>query len=151
MLQRGTTSGAGEVGHLPVYPFGLVCTCGQRGCVQAYASVAVIRRRYRELSRREASVAQIAARFGRDPLADEVWRTACDAIGLALAMYTLIQDPQVIVLSGVLTDGGSSLLSAVGETLRDRLSWREPPRLALARADQPVVKGAALLAWSALT
>ena len=65
-------------------------------------------------------------------------------------MYTLIQDPQVIVLAGELTSAGSVLISAVGEGLRERLAWREPPRLVIARAPTAVLHGAALLAWAAL-
>ena len=149
-LLRGATSTAGEVGHLPIYPFGVVCRCGQRGCTEAYASASAVRRRYTELTRQTATVAEIAARFGRDPLVDEVWRQACEALGIALAMYTLIQDPQVVVLAGEMTAAGSVLISAVNEGLRQRLAWREPPRLVIARAPTAVLHGAARLAWAAL-
>lgn len=149
-LLRGATSTAGEVGHLPIYPFGVVCRCGQRGCTEAYGSASAVRRRYTEVTRRTASVAQISARFGRDPLADEVWRQACEALGIALAMYTLIQDPQVVVLAGEMTTAGSVLISAVDEGLRERLAWREPPRLVIASAPTPVLHGAALLARATL-
>lgn len=149
-LLRGATSTAGEVGHLPIYPFGVVCRCGQRGCTEAYASASAVRRRYTELTRRTASVAEIAAGFGRDPLADEIWRQACEALGIALAMYTLIQDPQVVVLAGEMTTAGNVLISAVDEGLRERLTWREPPRLVIARHPSAVLNGAALLAWCAV-
>jgi glucokinase len=149
-LLRGATGAAGEVGHLPVYPFGLPCRCGQRGCAVPYAGAAAVRQRYRELSRHDASIAEIAARFGRDPMVDEVWHQACAALGLALATYTLIQDPELIVLGGELAAAGGVLLSAVGAELRDRLAWRQAPRLVVARAATPVLHGAALLAWSAI-
>jgi glucokinase len=148
-LQRGATGGAGEVGHFPIYPFGLVCRCGQRGCAQPYAGAAPIRARYRELARQDASIVQIAARFGRDPMVDEVWHQACAALGLALATYTLIQDPELIVLSGEVAGAGGVLLSAVGAQLRDRLAWRQAPRLVIGTAATPVLRGAALLARSA--
>ena len=149
-LQRGATGGAGEIGHFPIYPFGLVCRCGQRGCANPYAGATAIRRRYRELADHDASIPQIAARVGRDPMVDEVWHQACAALALALATYTLIQDPELIVLSGEVAAAGGALLSAVGAELRDRLAWRQPPRLLLGTAATPVLRGAALLAWSAL-
>ncbi len=148
--QRGATGGAGEIGHFPIYPFGLVCRCGQRGCATPYVGAAAIRRRYRELTDRDASIAEIAARVGRDPMVDEIWHQACAALGLALATYTLIQDPELIVLSGDLTAAGGALLSGAGAQLRDRLAWRQPPRLVLGTAATPVLRGAALLAWSAV-
>jgi glucokinase len=149
-LQRGATSAAGEVGHLPIYPFGLVCRCGQRGCVEQYASVDAVRRRQAKLSGSDLTVTEIAERFGRDPLVDEVWGQACAALGVALAMYTLVQDPQLVVLAGELTQAGGVLLSSVGAELRTRLAWREPPRLVIATARTPGLHGAAILAWNAL-
>jgi glucokinase len=62
----------------------------------------------------------------------------------------LVQDPQLVVLAGELTRAGGILLSAVGEELRTRLAWREPPRLVIATARTPGLYGAALLAWNAL-
>ena len=37
-LRRGSTGGAGEIGHLPLVPDGPPCKCGQRGCLEQYAS-----------------------------------------------------------------------------------------------------------------
>ena len=37
-LIRGHFDNAGELGHLLVVPGGRLCGCGQRGCVEAYAS-----------------------------------------------------------------------------------------------------------------
>jgi glucokinase len=37
-VYMGTHGMAGELGHIPVQRDGLLCTCGQRGCVEQYAS-----------------------------------------------------------------------------------------------------------------
>ena len=42
----GATGRAGELGHLPVFPEGEWCACGQRGCTETYASGAALSRRY---------------------------------------------------------------------------------------------------------
>lgn len=147
-IQRGVTGSAGEVGHLVIYPFGELCRCGQRGCLQAYASATSIRRRYAEISRAPRTVTEIAGLVGREPLADEVWSQACAAIGAALHAYTMLNDPEMIVLGGELASTGEILLATVAEELRQRLTWREPPRLALARIGEGAGRaGAALLGW----
>lgn len=37
-LVRGREGNAGEIGHIPVYPEGLICGCGNHGCIEAYCS-----------------------------------------------------------------------------------------------------------------
>jgi glucokinase len=38
ILLRGAGNAAGELGHTQVVPDGVLCACGQRGCIEAYAS-----------------------------------------------------------------------------------------------------------------
>ena len=45
----GATRAAGEVGHMPVHPGGEPCSCGQRGCLEVYASAGGLARRYARL------------------------------------------------------------------------------------------------------
>ena len=44
--RRAQPSVPGELGHIPVWPGGEQCSCGQRGCLERYASAAAIARRY---------------------------------------------------------------------------------------------------------
>jgi len=37
-LQEGASGAAGDLGHVNVHPGGRACVCGQRGCLDAYAS-----------------------------------------------------------------------------------------------------------------
>ena len=45
-LLRGAHNIAGEYGHVPLHMFGPVCSCGQRGCWEAYVSNRAIIARY---------------------------------------------------------------------------------------------------------
>jgi glucokinase len=151
MALRGATDLAGEIGHIPVHPHGEPCACGQRGCLETYASAAAIARRYRSLSGDALDAREIAARQATDAGARQVWAEATEALGLALATYTLLLDPVSIVLGGGLAEAGDRLLVPVRATLTERLTWREPPSLSVSalgpRAGQ---LGAALLAWQAV-
>ena len=149
---RGATALAGEIGHVPVYPDGEVCACGQRGCLETYASGAAIARRYRV--RRGAapglSAQHIAAARGTDPWAAQVWRDATTALGIALASATMLLDPKLIVLGGGLATAGGALLDPVREELAARLTWRPAPAVVLsACGSQAGQLGAAILAWQA--
>ena len=55
----------GELGHIPVWPGGELCSCGQRGCLERYASAAAITRRYARGRRRGRALGRRGARAAR--------------------------------------------------------------------------------------
>ena len=148
---HGARDLAGEIGHIPVYPDGDVCACGQRGCLETYASAAAIARRYTALCGRTSDAKTIVAARQDDPLAARVWADATRALGIALAAYTMLLDPTSIVLGGGLAEARDALLVPVRSELTDRLVWRPAPAVELsalgARAGQ---LGAAVLAWQSI-
>ena len=147
----GAGGSAGELGHLPVYPEGEPCACGQRGCLEVYASAAGIARRYVAAGGRSSTTAaQIAGALGRDKLANQVWAEAAAALGLALATSTLLLDPALIVLAGGLTGAGEALLNPVRTQLQAALAWRPAPLVATSPLGGTAgLLGAAILAWRA--
>jgi len=145
---RGAIDLAGEIGHVPVYPDGESCACGQRGCLETYASAGAIARRYAARTGTTRSAEDIVARLADDADATAVWGEAVAALGLALATYTLLLDPAVIVLSGGLAGAGAVLRDGVVAALTERLLWRPVPPIALSPlAGRAGLRGAALLAW----
>jgi len=147
---RGATDLAGEIGHVPVYPEGETCACGQRGCLETYASAGAIARRYALRAGTARSAEEIVGRLSTDADAAAVWGDAIAALGLALATYTLLLDPEVIVLSGGLAGAGPVLRDGVVAALTGRLLWRPAPPVELSPlAGRAGLRGAALLAWDA--
>ena len=128
---RGASGRAGEIGHIPIYPDGDPCVCGQRGCLEAYASAAAISRRYRAAGGAPLTAAQVAAARGTDRLARAVWNQAAEALAIALATVTLLLDPGRVVLGGGLAQAGDELLLPVLAGLTYRLAWRPPPPLSI--------------------
>lgn len=149
-MLAGHASMAGELGHIPVFPDGERCPCGQRGCLEAYASAGGIARRYLALGGVAGrSVAQLVATRAHDPAAAQVWREAIEALSLGLATLTLLLDPAVIVLGGGLAAAGG-LFEPLGAALAGRLAWRPAPQLrpSLLGADGALL-GAAILGFRA--
>lgn len=141
---------AGEIGHVPVYPDGEACACGQRGCTETYASAGAIARRYAARTGMTRSAADIGATRTDDAVAGQVWSEAAGALGLALAAYTLLLDPALIVLAGGLSAAGAALRDPVRAALAERLAWRAAPAVELSPlAERAGQYGAALLAWRA--
>ncbi len=150
-LVPGATGSAGELGHLPVYPGGEQCACGQRGCLEVYASAGGIARRYLAAGGTPGlSVADIVARLDGDELGRQIWAEAVDALAHGLASSTLLIDPSLIVLAGGLSNAGSHLLEPLRVALQVALTWRKAPPLAVSPlGDGAGRMGAAILAWRA--
>ncbi|MGN9788799.1 ROK family protein [Nonomuraea sp. ZG12] len=146
-LYGGAGGWAGQIGHVPVRPDGLPCPCGQRGCLAAYASASAIASRCGE-----PSAADVARRVAAgDPRAVTVWGEAVEALALALATYTLLLDPALIVIGGGLAQAGDLLLDPLRERLGDRLAFRPAPTVRVsALGPDAGLLGAGLLGFRAL-
>lgn len=147
----GSGGAAGELGHVPVHPAGDWCVCGQRGCLEAYASGAGIARRYAARSGGiRIDAAEVAARIARDPVAAQVWREAVEALALGLVTTTLMVDPTLIVIGGGVSRSGETLLGPLREAVTERLAWRAPPVIRASRLGASAGRiGAAMVAMSA--
>ncbi len=145
---RGATGVPGEIGHMPVWPDGDPCPCGQLGCLERYASAAAIARRYAERSGTLVSAEDVASLLHKDADADAVWHDAVEALGLALASSTMLLDPSLIVLAGGLSHAGEALLAPTRAALARRVVWRDAPRIELSTlGSRAGLLGAAIVAW----
>jgi fructokinase len=100
---EGAQGIAGEWGHHAVWAGregARLCYCGQRGCVEAYASGTAIEEDYARRSGRPRPVREIAERRGVDPHADEAIDSLLDALGRGLANVIDILDPSAVILGG---------------------------------------------------
>lgn len=143
----GALGFGGEIGHAPVHPGGERCPCGQRGCLEVYASAGGMVRRYRSAGGDPAlSAADLAGAIDRDPLAGRIWAEGTDALGLGLRSAILLLDPGLVVLAGGLTGAGERLVAPVRAAVAGGLAWREPPPITIsALGAEAGVHGAALV------
>jgi glucokinase len=150
----GQSGTAGEIGHLPVFPDGEACACGQRGCTETYASAAALARRYGEQSggrQLEAAAVIAAAMTGADPIATRVFDQASTALARALVSYTMLMDPALIVIGGGMSGAGQLLLDPLVAKLRKGLAWRDAPALVIGQFGPDAGRvGAALIAWNSI-
>jgi glucokinase len=79
-----------------------------------------------------------------------VWGEAIEALALALATYTLLLDPALVVIGGGLSLAGDALVDPVRARLRDRLAFRPAPDVRASRLGVHAgLLGAGLLGWRA--
>ncbi len=115
-LVHGRSGMAGELGHITVEPAGPLCDCGAHGCLEAYASASGIRGLVEErlgVARGAAlpeslldeggdfSVRRMCAEARRgDPLARETFAIAGRYLGIAIASFLNIFNPELVVIGG---------------------------------------------------
>jgi glucokinase len=147
----GANGVAGEFGHIPVWPDGELCECGQRGCLERYASAAAIARHYVDLGGDPGvSAREVAERREDDPAAARAWAEACQALAVGLAGAAALLDPDLIVIAGGLSEAGAALLEPVRAEVTSRLGWRAvvPELRGSELGARAGVMGAAVLGWS---
>ncbi|MGH3135709.1 MAG: ROK family protein [Gaiellaceae bacterium] len=145
-LHDGRGAG-GEFGHMIVKPGGLRCSCGRRGCVEAYAGRASMERRARRLVKRghKTNLFRIMEKRGRQRLSSGVYARALErgdrmaekliddaawALGLGLASAQNLLDLEAIIVGGGLGD-------RLGQPFVDKIVERMSPHLF--SADKPPV------------
>ncbi|MCA5893389.1 ROK family protein [Isoptericola sp. NEAU-Y5] len=116
-LRRGVGGAAGEIGHVPVDPAGPVCPCGQRGCLELYASGSAVAALWPARTGRPAPVELFEAAAAGEPGAREARDRYASAVAAAVRMLVLTVDVPRVVLGGGVAKLGDPLLVAVREAL----------------------------------
>ena len=93
---------SGELGHLPLAPGDLVCTCGRRGCVETVASSDAILARTRDKTGRKDLDLAGAIELAHDgnQQAREAFDRAGEVIGAALAAMVNLVGPELVMIAG---------------------------------------------------
>lgn len=151
-LWRGQRGVSGEIGHLPVDPAGPPCPCGQRGCLELFASGSAVARQWPT-----THPLPVRALFDAAADGDSVALAVRDRLllGVAQAARTLVLTTDVhhVVIAGGVSRLGDELMDGVRAVIA---GWEQESsfvatlgvgeRLQLASPDVPAAAvGAALV------
>jgi glucokinase len=135
-LGRGA---AGEIGHMVVKRGGARCTCGRKGCMEAYAGRAAMEIKARKEVKKGAKtdLFRIMEERGRDRLTSGIWERALKhgddlatslidravkALGVGIASAVNLLDPEAVIIGG-------GLGVRFGEKYVSRIATRMHPHL----------------------
>lgn len=104
-ILRENTNIAGKVGHMTVESDGKVCTCGQKGCLEAYSSIPSIENEYYMRTSKKIQFQKICidANNGSD-INKEILDHALDKIAMVVNNIKIMLNPGVVIISGDIFD-----------------------------------------------
>ncbi|MFC9888976.1 ROK family protein [Streptomyces pilosus] len=148
-VEAGAHGFAGEIGHIVVRPGGAPCPCGQRGCLERYASAAAVSEAWAAACGDPGADAADCAKAveSGDARARQVWQEAVDALADGLVTALTLLDPRALIIGGGLAEAGETLFTPLREAVRRRVTFQKLPTLVPATlGDTAGCLGAGLLA-----
>lgn len=104
----------GELGHTPVVDHGMICRCGNRGCLETIASTTMMMESLGRGSGGAVTTADILRRgLDRDPATLRVVGDAGTAIGQAIGSIANVINPELVLIGGPLVGLGDALLDPI--------------------------------------
>jgi predicted NBD/HSP70 family sugar kinase len=104
----------GEIGHATIVEHGLVCRCGNRGCLETVASTTTMVELLSRGEKEPITPDDIVRRaLAHDPATLRVIDDAGLAVGRSLANVANLINPEVIVVGGPLAELGDILLDPI--------------------------------------
>ena len=147
-LYRGATGGAGELGHTTINPDGPRCRCGERGCLEVYASDRFLLSQAKALGYESIEELTAVARDG-DRAAQAVFTKMGRALGIGVKNLVNLLNPEAVVLGGERLDAADLFLPAFEEQVRRHSFPKEAEDLVIVPAElgeEGFLIGAATLA-----
>ena len=155
---------AGEFGHTCVVKNGRACGCGHTGCLESYVGAVGIVNTAKELMA-ESDAPSIMRDMERltpriikeccdqgDEMAIEVYRRTGEMLGLGLANYASLVDPEAIILTGGISHAGKWLLDPMCKSFEEHVfgNLRGKVKMLVSKLEdrERDVLGASALAWS---
>ena len=162
-VNLGFNGHAGEIGHTCVDVNGRQCGCGNRGCLEAYTATKGIIRTAKDLLEEsdepslmrgeEHLTPKKISQFcdAGDKLAIEVFRRTGEVLGLGLANYASLVNPEALIFTGGIARAGKWLLEPAKKSFEEHVFHNIQGKVKFLQSElgesERNVLGASVLAW----
>lgn len=165
-LCNGASGFCGELGHTCVIPNGRKCECGLEGCLETYVAEKGILRTAKEMMAesdepslmRDIDPTVITPKLivgcceKGDKMAIEVFKKTGTLLGVALANFASIVDPEAIIITGGIAKAGHWLFDPLWESFDSHIFHNIRGKVKLLESTlngrERDVLGASVLAWN---
>lgn len=144
-LYYGSTGAAGEVGHMTLYPDGLSCRCGRKGCLEQYCSIDLL-------------IKQLEVLYPNTPINQKLYKQAYSeyesfkklaiksATDLAIGIQSMIAhfDPDIIYIINEAFEAIPSLINVIKDVLKRDFNREIPIQVSDMKYGSILLGGASL-------
>lgn len=132
----GCNGAAGEVGHMVIERGGLPCSCGRRGCFEAYASASALTERLNRIvpehpesllfQRAEEGQKRISGKLlfdvlkEQDALAEELFSEYIEYLAEGVTNLINALQPDVLCIGGGMSEQGENLLAPLRKSVEEK-------------------------------
>lgn len=118
-IYEGGGVGGSELGHMVIIEDGEPCTCGRKGCLEAYASATALKREALRAAGKELQPNEIfSSAAAGDAALSEVVDTYMRRLGIGIVNIVNIFRPQLVLLGGGISGQGEALLIPIREMIK---------------------------------
>ena len=162
-VNLGFDGHAGEIGHTCVDIHGRVCGCGNKGCLEAYTATKGIIQTAKDLleeTDKPSLMRQLEKLTPKtifecceqgDELAIEVFRRTGEVLGLGLANYASLVNPEAIIFTGGIARAGHWVLAPAKKSFEEHVFHHIQGKVKFLSSEleesERSVLGASVLAW----
>ena len=135
---------AGELGHITIKFDGIKCNCGNIGCLEEYVSARGIMRLAKNLkAKTPLDVYNLASKGNKKAI--KVFEKMGFYLGVAVANFVNIFDPNVVVIGGGISNAWKFFSESMNKTVKQRAYVSKNPLIIKSRLKHAAVIGAASL------
>ncbi|GAA3731818.1 ROK family protein [Salinicoccus jeotgali] len=135
-LYTGDTFGAGEIGHMSLYPGGRPCTCGNSGCYEQYASTSALQRSVDELFKEETDLRHFFEKVRESDIGSlEVFHKWVEDLATGLQSTVHVLNPSLIVVGGGISEQGDLLIQQIIKSVEPKIMPNHRRRLEIVAAE----------------
>ena len=117
---EGGMLGGSEVGHMVIRVNGRQCTCGRKGCLEAYASVPALIKAASQAAEKEMTLDEIFEKAAEgDTAMTEVLEQYELMLGTGIVNIVNMYRPQLILLGGMISEHADVLLDPIRKMMKE--------------------------------
>lgn len=151
-IQYGNMGKTGEIGHSILYPNGIVCPCGNRGCLEQYASDTVVYKEFANMKRIKTYSPEIIREYYETDDEDTIKFINEISLYLSIGINNIItmNDPEIVVVNSELLHEIPNIINLIDEKIKSQFSIGTKIMLSSLQGNSTLLGGISLVAQNFL-